>query len=476
VNDDAVIPFGMQPLQRSQTHARSHSGNAIVCPSHGLWLSAFSLAVAPALATLHSHWPWPQPWPLERILGLRLRAWFLLFALASALTSLRASSDEVLELAAAHASHRSHRTISAAGVHGLTRPAIIPTPDGSQAGLSCTWPAEEALFSSMSNPFALLGGGDDGSDEGSEAEEEVEEMPMFVPASDEDDGKPHPFVVTDVGDHAETPKEAYEHIAPLLRRLAKRLGTTPEALRIYDPFFCEGKMKKHMAELGFHSVYNRNEDFYAAWKAKKTPVFDVLVTNPPFSDDHIERIHQFAVRSNKPWFLMIPSYCEKQPFYQEWLHNRKDACRPCFVGPKTDAYVFAAPNREDVRLVRGGEAAAATPSASEPCASAPAFEVRAGSFQCVWFFSLGKRYQQPTINWWRREHADGAECEIAANARELPQLTAIVAKRKDEKGKQSDTAEVRGCIFIVLVACLRVFQRVLHACHARDACFDFVLL
>lgn len=50
----------------------------------------------------------------------------------------------------------------------------------------------------------------------------------------------HPFE-TEPGDHAETPFDAYEHIAPLLTRLARRLDTTPAALRIYDPYYCEGR-------------------------------------------------------------------------------------------------------------------------------------------------------------------------------------------------------------------------------------------
>jgi hypothetical protein len=43
----------------------------------------------------------------------------------------------------------------------------------------------------------------------------------------------------------------------------------------------------------------RNEDFYAVKAAGKLPEFDVLVTNPPFSGDHIERIFRFAVKSDK---------------------------------------------------------------------------------------------------------------------------------------------------------------------------------
>lgn len=37
----------------------------------------------------------------------------------------------------------------------------------------------------------------------------------------------------------------------------RRLGTTKSALRVYDPYFCEGRMVQHMAQLGFESVYNK---------------------------------------------------------------------------------------------------------------------------------------------------------------------------------------------------------------------------
>ena len=129
--------------------------------------------------------------------------------------------------------------------------------------------------------------------------------------------------------------QAYQHIAPLLTRLAFKLKTTPAALRIYDPYFCEGRARQHLHHLGFLSVHNRNEDCYAAWAAGQVPPFDVLVTNPPFSADHMERIHRFAVRSGKPWFLLVPAYVAKQPFYQRWLYNRQGHARPQFVGPTT---------------------------------------------------------------------------------------------------------------------------------------------
>ena len=71
----------------------------------------------------------------------------------------------------------------------------------------------------------------------------------------------HPFVA-DPGDHAETPFRAYADVAPILAKLAATIGVANESLNIYDPYYCEGSVARHLAHLGFRSVYNRNEDFY----------------------------------------------------------------------------------------------------------------------------------------------------------------------------------------------------------------------
>lgn len=47
----------------------------------------------------------------------------------------------------------------------------------------------------------------------------------------------HPFD-TKEEDHCESPFEAFEDIAPILVKLAKDLGKTPETLKIYDPYYC----------------------------------------------------------------------------------------------------------------------------------------------------------------------------------------------------------------------------------------------
>jgi hypothetical protein len=63
----------------------------------------------------------------------------------------------------------------------------------------------------------------------------------------------------DYCDHFETPLRAYEDVAEVLSLLAKRLGKTPATLRLWDPYFCEGRAVRHLAALGFTSVHHENK-------------------------------------------------------------------------------------------------------------------------------------------------------------------------------------------------------------------------
>ena len=81
-------------------------------------------------------------------------------------------------------------------------------------------------------------------------------------------------------DHCETAPEAYVHIAGALQLLAATLGVAAAELRIYDPFYCNGAVERHLAALGFPCVHNRNEDFYAVLQEGRVPPHDVVVTAP----------------------------------------------------------------------------------------------------------------------------------------------------------------------------------------------------
>ena len=85
----------------------------------------------------------------------------------------------------------------------------------------------------------------------------------------------HAFAVSP-SDHAETPVNAYEDLAPFLRAVGGR---------VYDPYYCDGGVRRRLAALGFREVFNENRDFYADIQSKSVPRHDVLVTNPPYSGD-----------------------------------------------------------------------------------------------------------------------------------------------------------------------------------------------
>eukprot|EP00931_Biecheleriopsis_adriatica_P054801 TRINITY_DN32283_c0_g1_i1.p1 TRINITY_DN32283_c0_g1~~TRINITY_DN32283_c0_g1_i1.p1 ORF type:complete len:312 (+),score=59.48 TRINITY_DN32283_c0_g1_i1:57-992(+) len=123
-------------------------------------------------------------------------------------------------------------------------------------------------------------------------------------------------------DHCETAPQAFCDVAPLLRLLATRLGKRPEELSIYDPYFCSGASKRHLAALGFPNVHNACEDFYAVQREGRIPRHDVVVTNPPYSEDpdggknHVAKLLHFLARDRKPFLLNMPEYVASTGYYK----------------------------------------------------------------------------------------------------------------------------------------------------------------
>jgi hypothetical protein len=117
------------------------------------------------------------------------------------------------------------------------------------------------------------------------------------------------------------------------------MGKSPKELVVYDPYFCNGAVMKHLACRGFPAVYNKNEDFYRMIEEGRTPEYDVLVTNPPFSGDHVEKMFRFCVNSGKPFLCLVPNYVYTKPFYT----GLTTECRPFYVVPAT-RYEFWTPD------------------------------------------------------------------------------------------------------------------------------------
>lgn len=148
----------------------------------------------------------------------------------------------------------------------------------------------------------------------------------------------YPYTIQD-DDHCETPCKAYEDIVPLLRAVATALGKSPNSLRIYDPYYCEGSVVSNLASLGFTDVYNRLEDFYAKIACNSIPEYDVLVTNPPYSGDNMARLLSFCKQSKKPWFLLLPNYVYMKDYYQQILSANTSNYSSSSVSANTSATV-----------------------------------------------------------------------------------------------------------------------------------------
>ena len=116
-------------------------------------------------------------------------------------------------------------------------------------------------------------------------------------------------------DHCESPPEAYEDLAATLDVVAAALGRDRSNLRIYDPYYCSGAVARHLRALGFEQVRNEREDFYEVLRSERLPPHDVVVTNPPYSSDHVRRLLAFCAANAKPYCLLLPNYVCQRPEY-----------------------------------------------------------------------------------------------------------------------------------------------------------------
>jgi hypothetical protein len=122
----------------------------------------------------------------------------------------------------------------------------------------------------------------------------------------------------DYNDHFETPSVAYGDLVPYLITVCASLGKEPGALVIYDPYYCQGAMKEHLAHWGFTTVINENRDFYADVAASACPAYDVLVTNPPFSGEHKQRLLDFLGARDMPFALLLPTYTAAKRYWRDF--------------------------------------------------------------------------------------------------------------------------------------------------------------
>lgn len=125
-------------------------------------------------------------------------------------------------------------------------------------------------------------------------------------------------------DDRETPLVAVEDILPVLLAAADASRKLLSDISIYDPYYCRGAVKSHLISLGCSpgGVHNDPIDCYTAQKANEVPAFDVLLSNPPYSGDHIQRCVHYAVASSKPWALLLPSNVFLRPWFEKAVKDQ----------------------------------------------------------------------------------------------------------------------------------------------------------
>ena len=206
----------------------------------------------------------------------------------------------------------------------------------------------------------------------------------------------------DPDDHCETSPEAYADVAAVLAWYAERLGKKKKSLRIWDPYFCAGAVVRHLKALGFNKVRNENKDFYRTLATGKLPKHDVLLTNPPYSEVHVEKLVRHCAGSGKPWLLLMPNYVYMKPFYRRGTAGLD----PVYLCPPK-RYVYWTPKQ--FKLRKHGN-------------SGP-LGVRTSPFVSFWYVRFPSPHHAAFLRWWRGRGAAGPgapRCTLAPSEADLP--------------------------------------------------------
>ena len=81
---------------------------------------------------------------------------------------------------------------------------------------------------------------------------------------------------------------------------------------------------------GIVNIINRNRDFYADIKKNALPEYDILITNPPYSGEHKQKLLEFlSTRSHRPFFLLLPVYIASKSYWKDFVHKLNSNSIPC---------------------------------------------------------------------------------------------------------------------------------------------------
>ena len=168
-------------------------------------------------------------------------------------------------------------------------------------------------------------------------------------------------------------------------------------------------MKEHLRKLGFQSVVNERVDFYKDVAQKTVPPYDVLVTHPPLSGNHVKQLLEFCVQSGKPYCILLPVDVRKAEYYVSTVGNQRKS-RPMYVCPQKK-YAFSRPGRGRMRKTQKTEASVVREGSS-------------GVAVMIWYISVSPALSKSEAlkNWRAQEpKAEGeSDVRLCNSLKELP--------------------------------------------------------
>jgi hypothetical protein len=238
----------------------------------------------------------------------------------------------------------------------------------------------------------------------------------------------------DYNDHFETPLQAYRDIQPMIDWLfsgdsrddgrdtaASNRRPTTRMPVLYDPYYCHGKSKVMLESLGYENVVHERRDFYEDIRTNRVPRHDVLITNPPYSDDHKIRCLEHCcsrlvsspssdatgsspttkVARSVPFFVLVPAYVASKAYYRSCLqkHGLLEKSGSDIGG----GVVYLVPNRAS-----GGSS-----SSGKEGGDAYQYEHPEGTghlispFASLWICGIGIDRARGVREWWTTRNAHG---------------------------------------------------------------------
>jgi hypothetical protein len=206
-------------------------------------------------------------------------------------------------------------------------------------------------------------------------------------------------------DHFETPMQAYLDVKPLLDWFSSFLdhsllnnsldvqsaNSTSESdshsgrtrLTLYDPYYCNGRSAIFLKQLGYDVVHEAR-DFYVDIANNAVPHYDILISNPPYSDTHKIQCLDYCFQSlgsslknsdrGKIFLLLMPAYIATKQYFRDFLGA--SLLKPCdivYLIPST-SYKYDHPEG----------------TGKDQC-----------PFKSLWFCLVGNQRVKSLLNYWK---------------------------------------------------------------------------